>query len=106
MTTATLTDVKNKTGDVFALADKYGSVIITSYNKPKYVLSLYNEKNPQEVANLPEVKIESVADKKHSEEAVKQHEQKPSTPASSQWWDRRSHKEKEWTAQVKQLFKN
>lgn len=38
---ATLTDVKNKTGDVFGLADKHGSVLITSYNKPKYVISKY-----------------------------------------------------------------
>lgn len=40
--TATLTDVKNKTGDVFALAEKNGSVVITSYNKPKYVISKYS----------------------------------------------------------------
>lgn len=38
---ATLTDVKNKTGDVFSLADKHGSVVITSYNKPKYIISKY-----------------------------------------------------------------
>lgn len=38
---ATLTDVKNKTGDVFALADKNGAVMITSYNKPKYVICKY-----------------------------------------------------------------
>lgn len=40
--TATLTDVKNKTGDVFALAEKNGAVVITSYNKPKYVISKYS----------------------------------------------------------------
>lgn len=40
---ATLTDVKNKTGDVFAAADKNKFVVITSYNKPKYVISTYTE---------------------------------------------------------------
>lgn len=58
--TATLTDVKNKTGDVFSLADKHGSVVITSYNKPKYIISKYQapaleeekvtEKEPQKPA--------------------------------------------------------
>ncbi len=33
---ASLTEVKNKTGDIFALADEYGEVILTSYNKPRY----------------------------------------------------------------------
>jgi hypothetical protein len=33
---ATLTEVKNKTGDIFSLADTYGEVLLTSYNKPKY----------------------------------------------------------------------
>lgn len=33
---ATLTEVKNKIGDVFTLADEYGEIVITSYNKPKY----------------------------------------------------------------------
>lgn len=36
---ATLTDVKNSTGDVFALADEFGEVLITSYNKPRYKIS-------------------------------------------------------------------
>ena len=33
---ASLTEVKNKTGDIFALADEFGEVILTSYNKPRY----------------------------------------------------------------------
>lgn len=35
---ATMTDVKNKIGDVFDLADKHGKVLITSYNRPRYVI--------------------------------------------------------------------
>ena len=34
--TASLTEVKNKTGDIFALVDEFGEVILTSYNKPRY----------------------------------------------------------------------
>lgn len=37
--TASLTDVKNKTGDIFALVDQFGEVLITSYNKPRYRIS-------------------------------------------------------------------
>lgn len=33
---ASLTEVKNKTGDIFALVDEFGEVLLTSYNKPKY----------------------------------------------------------------------
>jgi hypothetical protein len=33
---ASLTEVKNKTGDIFTLVDEFGEVILTSYNKAKY----------------------------------------------------------------------
>jgi uncharacterized protein YqfA (UPF0365 family) len=33
---ASLTEVKNKTGDIFALVDKFGEVSLTSYNKIRY----------------------------------------------------------------------
>ncbi len=33
---ASLTEVKNKTGDIFSLVDEFGEVTLTSYNKPKY----------------------------------------------------------------------
>ncbi len=33
---ASLTEVKNKTGDIFALVDQCGSVYLTSYNKIRY----------------------------------------------------------------------
>lgn len=56
---ATLTDVKNKTGDVFALADEYGEVTITSYNKSKYAiarLAIANiETEPSDLVAEPEV---------------------------------------------------
>ncbi len=34
--TASLTEVKNKTGDIFHLVDEFGEVTLTSYNKPRY----------------------------------------------------------------------
>ncbi|MDQ6986113.1 MAG: hypothetical protein Q9M91_02535 [Candidatus Dojkabacteria bacterium] len=36
---ASLTEVKNKTGDIFALVDEFGEVTLTSYNKPRYKIS-------------------------------------------------------------------
>lgn len=36
---ASLTEVKNKTGDIFALVDEFGEVMLTSYNKPRYRIS-------------------------------------------------------------------
>jgi len=33
---ASLTEVKNKTGDIFALVDQFGVVYLTSYNKIRY----------------------------------------------------------------------
>lgn len=36
---ATLTEVKNLIGDVFAAVDEHGEVAITSYNKTKYIIS-------------------------------------------------------------------
>jgi hypothetical protein len=36
---ASLTEVKNKTGDIFSLVDEFGEVTLTSYNKPKYKIS-------------------------------------------------------------------
>ncbi len=36
---ATMTEVKNKIGEVFSLVDEVGSVTITSYNRPMYQIS-------------------------------------------------------------------
>jgi len=37
--TASLTEVKNRTGDIFALVDEFGEVYLTSYNKVRYKIS-------------------------------------------------------------------
>ncbi len=33
---ASLTEVKNKTGDIFAIVDEFGEISLTSYNKVRY----------------------------------------------------------------------
>lgn len=62
---ATLTEVKNQIGDVFAAVDEHGAVTITSYNKEKYIISKVQP--PQ----MPEI-IEDVT---HSKSTVSK--QKP-----------------------------
>ena len=42
---ASLTEVKNKTGDVFSLVDENGKVHVTSYNKVKYIIFKNDVKN-------------------------------------------------------------
>ncbi|MFS8130936.1 MAG: hypothetical protein ACMG57_03070 [Candidatus Dojkabacteria bacterium] len=37
--TASLTEVKNRTGDIFALVDEFGEVYLTSYNKVRYKIT-------------------------------------------------------------------
>lgn len=54
---ATLTEVKNQIGDVFAAVDEHGAVTITSYNKEKYIISKVQP--PQ----MPEI-IEDIAESK------------------------------------------
>lgn len=33
---ASSTELKNKTGDILALVDEFGEVVLTAYNKPRY----------------------------------------------------------------------
>lgn len=89
---ASLTEVKNKTGDIFALVDEFGEVYITSYNKTRYriskmdITSILEEKEAKpkqkkvaqkkEVAEVkateetPEVVVEKVEEKNDSEEKM------------------------------------
>ncbi|RMD76941.1 hypothetical protein D6810_02510 [Candidatus Dojkabacteria bacterium] len=39
---ASLTEVKNRTGDVFALVDQFGTVFLTSYKKIRYKIEKVN----------------------------------------------------------------
>lgn len=70
---ASLTEVKNKTGDIFALVDEFGEVYITSYNKTRYkiskmdisnFLSLERNSREREVVSEPEEVEEIKAEEK------------------------------------------
>lgn len=59
--TATLTDVKNRIGDVFSLVDDFGEVTITSYNKPAYIISKFEpveEKKKGKTETKPKASVE------------------------------------------------
>lgn len=47
---ASLTEVKNRTGDIFALVDEFGEVFLTSYNKIRYRISKTDIANVIELA--------------------------------------------------------
>lgn len=51
---ASLTEVKNKTGDIFALVDQYGEVTLTSYNKERYVIHKINVNDTIDLESKPE----------------------------------------------------
>lgn len=122
---ASLTEVKNKTGDIFALVDEFGEVTLTSYNKPKYRITkvdiletLKMDEEPEEKKKAqPEVErksvIKKVADKFKStpqqvvEETVVQEEVAESKEMIEggedidlKTWDRNSSKEKSFTKKV------
>lgn len=59
---ATLTEVKNLIGDVFSAVDKYGEVTITSYNKPKYTISVVPSILVEETAAAQPAEIVPVVD--------------------------------------------
>lgn len=54
---ASLTELKNKTGDILSLADEFGEVTLTSYNRPKY--------------KVVRIEIEDVVDLSNEEPAKK-----------------------------------
>lgn len=103
---ASLTEVKNKTGDIFALADEYGEVILTSYNKPRYKLiklnvsALLEEEAPTPKAKRnEEVKETAVkAEKKNDLHTEKPQEEEKMIDNSFtiNAWDRNSGNEQEF----------
>lgn len=70
---ASLTEVKNKTGDIFALADEYGEVLLTSYNKPRYkIVKLDLSDMFDETAEEPKATVKPKATPKTQAVAVNQ----------------------------------
>ncbi len=76
---ASLTEVKNKTGDIFALVDEFGEVFITSYNKTRYRISkmdisgMLSEKT--EKAPKVKVKVAKEEKKEKAEEPKAEHKE-------------------------------
>jgi hypothetical protein len=94
---ASLTEVKNKTGDIFALVDEFGEVFITSYNKTRYkiskvdISSLLTQKNSIPKENKTVVKKEKPTTKEDKEP-----EQQETTPIDIEAYDRDNQIEKDF----------
>lgn len=62
---ASLTEVKNKTGDIFAIVDEFGEIALTSYNKVRYKIVKVDIENSVEINNDgPEVKVATTEKKR------------------------------------------
>lgn len=68
---ASLTEVKNKTGDIFALVDEFGEVYITSYNKTRYRISKMDITSILEEKEVKVKQKKTVQSKKTEEVVVK-----------------------------------
>lgn len=99
---AALTDVKNRTGDVFALADQYGEVQITSYNRLKYkIVRVYGSE--EELSERP-LSGRLIQKAKHNPTTLTQPKQLEQREidgvlmglSQNQWWDSKNKKEWEW----------
>lgn len=62
---ASLTEVKNKTGDIFAIVDEFGEIALTSYNKVRYKIVKVDIENSVEIGeDGPEVKVATTEKKR------------------------------------------
>ncbi len=66
---ASLTELKNKTGDILALADEFGEVTLTSYNRPRYkVIRIEMEEVVDLDSEAPKKKVKVAVQPKVKEE--------------------------------------
>ena len=114
---ASLTEVKNKTGDIFALVDEFGEVVLTSYNKPRYrivkigVADMLEEKSTQVKNPKSESKtsiVKKVVKKATEPKVVRKKEEKSliSNEILEQLkklapWNKNSKKEKNYISSIK-----
>lgn len=112
---ASLTEVKNKTGDIFALVDEFGEVYLTSYNKVRYKISKIEISSTIELNEKAEkqsqpkaVRSEKVTEKPAKKE-VKEESKASSTEGKTPKtktiedmvaWDRNNSIEEEFTMKV------
>ena len=76
---ASLTEVKNKTGDIFAIVDEFGEIFLTSYNKIRYKIS---KEDVHGVFNIEEKKEKPAKEKKVKPVAVKAQKIEKTKPAA------------------------
>jgi hypothetical protein len=119
--TASLTEVKNKTGDIFDLVDEFGEVVLTSYNKPRYKITKIGiaeilESDEPKVLETRETEEEKPITQKVKEiftrEVVKEEikEEKPAGLISDEvleltktvkWWDIKNSNEESYTKSIR-----
>lgn len=84
---ASLTEVKNKTGDIFSLVDEFGEITLTSYNKPKYRITKIDIFDSLEVRDeapkKSEAKVVETPEIKKEEPKPMKEEVRAETPASN-----------------------
>lgn len=67
---ASLTEVKNKTGDIFALVDEHGEITLTSYNKPRYKISKLSVEDRLGISDKPSAESKPEASEPKSTKKV------------------------------------
>lgn len=112
---ASLTEVKNKTGDIFALVDKFGEVSLTSYNKIRYKI-LKVDYADQILEELPEENVKPKRSTTKEVKVVTEHketvEEKPKKTEEKEAqinikvWDRFSKSEKEYASKIRKPLIN
>jgi len=78
---ASLTEVKNKTGDIFAIVDEFGEIALTSYNKVRYKIIKVDIENSVEINDDgPEVKVATTEKKRLPTPKLEEREEKVEEP--------------------------
>lgn len=116
---ASLTEVKNRTGDIFDMVDEFGEVILTSYNKERYkitkidlastleIKSESKNENKIQVAITPKQEtttlVESSKEEMRSED-TRQTNNESIISDDFKLWDRENHLEKEFAENAKKAL--
>jgi len=73
---ASLTEVKNKTGDIFAIVDEFGEIALTSYNKVRYKIIKVDIENSVEInEDGPEAKVATTEKKRTTTPKLEEREE-------------------------------
>lgn len=109
---ASLTEVKNKTGDIFALVDEFGEIYLSSYNKIRYVIK---KTGISDFIDLQEKEVKQPASKAVKAKSSSKSEPEPVAESKSSMgpeidfvvWDRNNKTEANHVAEItKPLIEN